>query len=68
VRFEPQPDAPTNGSTLDEATGMKPPRPKTDARPQEMGPQDQQPEDYTSRLLKAKKRVWDERKKDDNGQ
>jgi hypothetical protein len=68
VRFEPQPDAPTNGSTLDEATGMKPPRPKSDARPQEMGPQDQQPEDYTSRLLKAKKRVWDERKKDDNGQ
>ena len=32
---------------------------------QQISPQAEQPEDYTSRLLKAKKRVWEERPKND---
>ncbi|MEX2140003.1 MAG: VWA domain-containing protein [Pirellulales bacterium] len=67
VRFEPAPDAPTDGAALDDAAGLSTARPKSEARPQQIAPQAEQPEDYTSRLLKAKKRVWDERKNDDNG-
>jgi uncharacterized membrane protein len=66
VRFEPQADAPTNGSALDEASAPPPVQRKPDGRPQQMAPQGEQPEDYTSRLLKAKKRVWDERQKEND--
>jgi uncharacterized membrane protein/Mg-chelatase subunit ChlD len=64
VRFEPAPDAPASGSAVEEAMGgPTAPRPTAPAPsgPQ-ITPQQPQENDYTSRLLKAKKRVWDERK------
>jgi uncharacterized membrane protein/Mg-chelatase subunit ChlD len=65
VRFDPQPDAPTDGKALDEAAGTATARPKSAPPSQQIAPQAEQQDDYTSRLLKAKKRVWDERKPDD---
>jgi uncharacterized membrane protein/Mg-chelatase subunit ChlD len=65
VRFEPTPDAPTDGKALEETTGAPSPRLKPASSSQQLGPQDAEQEDYTSRLLKAKKRVWDDRKQID---
>jgi hypothetical protein len=67
VRFEPKPDAPAPSaaaSALDEAASQPATRkPATPA--QKLAPQVEQQEDYTSRLLKAKKRVWEERPKNE---
>jgi uncharacterized membrane protein/Mg-chelatase subunit ChlD len=64
VRFEPRPDTATatTSTALDEAANQPTPR-KPAAPTQQIAPQAEQPEDYTSRLLKAKKRVWEERPK-----
>jgi hypothetical protein len=64
VRFEPERDAPASSSELDEGTAPKE-RTKPKAPTEPIAPQAAEPEDYTGRLLKAKKRVWDERKTDD---
>ena len=64
TRFEPTPDAPAAAPSIEEQlpapkpSESKPP-PKTDLGPEK------EAESYTSRLLKAKKKVWDERKKDE---
>ena len=65
VRFEPTPDAPTDGKAIEETTAAPSPRPKPASPSQLLGPQAAEQEDYTSRLLKAKKRVWDDRKQND---
>ena len=63
TRFEPAPDAPATAAALEEqlpnlpAAGPKQPT-KADMAPEK------EPESYTSRLLKAKQKVWEERKKD----
>jgi hypothetical protein len=67
VRFEPTPDAPADSKVLEETTAEPSPRPKSAAPSQPFGPQTAEQEDYTSRLLKAKKRVWDDRPKNDDG-
>ena len=65
ARFEPQPDAPVDTSALDEtttgATKAKPPVRATPA--QTLSPAEREEESYTSRLLKAKKQVWQDREK-----
>jgi hypothetical protein len=66
VRFEPRPDAPSApaaSSVLDEAAGERAPPRRPSAPGHELSSQAEEPEDYTSRLLKAKKRVWEERPK-----
>ena len=68
VRFEPTPDAPMETKAFEETTQSPSPRPKPAAPSQQIGPQSAEQEDYTSRLLKAKKRVWDDRPKKDDGQ
>jgi uncharacterized membrane protein len=63
ARFEPEPDAPPPPNTGDGLSGPqpdappppKPPGPPTAPKPEE--------ESYTARLLKAKKKMWDERNK-----
>jgi Mg-chelatase subunit ChlD/uncharacterized membrane protein len=67
VRFEPEPDAPAAGAALDEAAAPSAQRPKADASKESIAPAAEEQEDYTSRLLKAKKKVWDERDKKDEG-
>ncbi len=66
ARFEPQPDAEVSGALEDELRG-KPAAPAGPAAKKppssQLAPQEEE-ESYTSRLLKAKKKVWDERKKD----
>jgi hypothetical protein len=65
TRFEPSPDAPVAPASLEEqlkpppAAGESKPKPKADLSPEK------EAETYTSRLLKAKQKVWDERRKDD---
>jgi uncharacterized membrane protein len=65
ARFEPTPDAPVDAkSALDETAGPAAPppaptKPTTPLAPEEEG------DDYTSRLLKAKKKVWEDKDKKD---
>jgi len=66
-RFEPMPDAPLGESTgpsiLDEPTGTaEAARLKPVMRPQVSPDAPKEQETYTSRLLKAKQKVWDEKK------
>ena len=60
ARFEPTPDQPADLSTLQEQ-GSAVPLPKPD-RPQDAPPAQAADDSYTERLLKAKKKMWDERK------
>jgi len=63
-RFEPTPDAPAavGSSVLDEAAGSEAPRTiKPADRPQVAPLEEKKQETYTSRLLKAKKKVWEEK-------
>jgi uncharacterized membrane protein len=66
ARFEPEaePTAPTTGAVTEELGAKPPPAAKPTPPAQSLGPQQKEEDDYTSRLLKAKKRVWDERNKD----
>jgi hypothetical protein len=66
ARFEPAPDAPPP-ETLGEQAGLPtappaPPKPKPATGP--MAPDQKEEESYTNRLLKAKKKVWEERNKE----
>jgi uncharacterized membrane protein len=66
TRFEPTPDAPDSTEALSEplpgpAAAEPQPKPKADLAPEK------EAESYTSRLLKAKQKVWDERKDDKQG-
>ena len=67
-RFEPSPDAPaleTPGpSILDEPGGITHPRSKPATQPKFAAEKPQEHETYTSRLLKAKHKVWEEKKSD----
>jgi uncharacterized membrane protein len=63
-RFEPTPDTPASSPfVLDDMAGSESPRTVRPAdRPQVTPQHEKQQETYTSRLLKAKKKVWDEKK------
>ena len=63
ARFEPEPDAPSPSVPLEQqlASPTEPPPPGKDKPATGLAPEQEQ-ESYTSRLLKAKKQVWDERK------
>ncbi len=64
TRFEPTPDAPAAAPSIEEQLQTpKPSEPKPQPKA-DLGPE-KEAESYTSRLLKAKKKVWDERKKDE---
>jgi hypothetical protein len=64
TRFEPTPDAPVDTGVLDQEIASAPPGRAASAKPagESLRPE-QQEESYTERLLKAKKKVWDERGK-----
>jgi uncharacterized membrane protein len=66
TRFEAPSTAPVDAQVLDEAAGgHAPARPGPAAAAPPMTPEQKAEEEtYTSRLLKAKKRVWEERKKE----
>jgi hypothetical protein len=67
-RFEPAPDEAVSGtagpSVLDEQAGQAtgPSRPRQVTQMQVTPDKPQEQETYTSRLLKAKQKVWDEKK------
>jgi len=64
ARFEPTPDAPPPESLAEQTampTSPLPPKPKTAEG--SLTPEQKDEESYTSRLLKAKKKVWDKREK-----
>lgn len=67
ARFEPTPDAPSPAE--DNLTAQPPVTGRPPAQPGGLAPGQEQPEDetYTSRLLKAKRKLWDQqnRPKDD---
>ena len=64
ARFEPPPEATAAAATLEELHGptapSKPKPPQPSIAPEK--PSDE--ESYTERLLKAKKKVWEEKKKE----
>ena len=65
ARFEPLSDAPTSASAVEEELSSKPAaetKPTTGARSSGLTPEQEQ-ETYTDRLLKAKKKVWENRDK-----
>ncbi len=67
TRFEPQPDATAGTNTLDEelkGTGPVGDKPRGAAPSSTMQPQKEE-ESYTDRLLKAKKKVWEDRGKNE---
>ncbi len=59
TRFEPSPDAEADTRVLDAAALPSAP-PKTESG-QPLGPDTAEPEDYTARLLRAKKQAWKDR-------
>jgi hypothetical protein len=64
ARFEPPPEAPAGGATIEELRG-----PAVSSKPKPSQPSiasEKQPEEesYTERLLRAKKKVWEEKGKD----
>jgi hypothetical protein len=64
ARFEPQPDAPPpDSAAAAELTGAPPADGTAPAKPPTppVKPEQKEDDSYTSRLLKAKKKVWDER-------
>ena len=66
ARFEPVPDAPAAESIAQQTampTTAPPPKPKPAAG--QVTPDQKEEDSYTSRLLKAKQKVWEERKKDE---
>lgn len=62
ARFEPSSEAPASGAVQEELSGA-PPAQQASAKPakQDIAPEKKEEEGYTARLLKAKKKVWDER-------
>ena len=64
ARFEPEAEAPAGADALEEATAGKPPPKRSEPNSESLTPE-QEEESYTSRLLKAKKKVWEDRKKSD---
>lgn len=75
TRFQAPPEPATPPKPVDEPllTGEAAPKPERPARPEAtrpgMGtePRSAQPESYTDRLLKAKKKVWEDQQKKDKG-
>ena len=63
TRFEPTPDAPAAAPSIEEQLQTPPPGEPKPAPKSDLGPE-KEAESYTSRLLKAKQKVWEERKKD----
>ncbi len=62
TRFEPTPEAPVDPTVLEEASSAAPPRPKKAApKAGDLAAEAEQDDDYTSRLLQAKKKVWRDR-------
>ncbi len=62
TRFEPTPDAAASSAVLEEQLPKPTAAPKPPSKA-DLGPE-KEAESYTSRLLKAKQKVWEERKKD----
>jgi Mg-chelatase subunit ChlD len=63
TRFESSPQQPTGEPAADLGAAAAPPPKPT--QPQSLAPQaEKEPESYTSRLLKAKQKVWEDRDKD----
>jgi hypothetical protein len=63
VRFEmPQPDKPADLTVLEEPSSIKPKESKPSSAPDISQKSEQ--ESYTERLLKAKKKVWEDRDKE----
>jgi hypothetical protein len=67
TRFEPIPDAPVNPNAMKEDAASAPPRETPAAASGSLAPEKEKTEEsYTSRLLKAKQKVWEERKQDES--
>jgi hypothetical protein len=69
ARFEPVPDAPPAAPNEPLLTGSaEPPRPVQSAKPAAPGlapdAKKEEPESYTSRLMRAKQKVWEDREKE----
>ncbi len=62
ARFEPEDETPAGADALEEATAGKPPPKRSEPNLESLTPE-QEEESYTARLLKAKKKVWEDRKK-----
>jgi hypothetical protein len=61
ARFEAPPEAATKLEEIEEPISPKAPKPATPS----LAGEEKEDESYTERLLRAKKKAWDERKKDD---
>ena len=67
IHVEPIPDAPVNPDALKQDATSAPPRETPTAGSGSLAPEKEKTEEsYTSRLLKAKQKVWEERKQDEN--
>jgi uncharacterized membrane protein len=62
TRFEVTPEAPVDLGVLDEGLGTGGPAPQPKPATPSITPEKKEEETYTERLLKAKKKVWEERK------
>jgi Mg-chelatase subunit ChlD len=64
TRYEPRPDEPVEAADIDQQLDLaKPTRQEPTKKTETLTPQGEQ-ETYTDRLLKAKRKVWEERNKD----
>jgi hypothetical protein len=63
ARFEPTPDAPVDTSVIEAEMAAPSTQPKPPEAPKKGLGAEQEEESYTSRLLKAKKRVWEDKDK-----
>jgi hypothetical protein len=64
ARFEPPPEAPAGQATIDELRGPAVPSKPKPSQPSIAPEKQPEEESYTERLLRAKKKVWEEKKKD----
>jgi hypothetical protein len=64
ARFEPAPDAPVESISAQTAMPTEAPQARPRPTPTQITPGQKEEEGYTSRLLKAKQKVWEERKKE----
>ena len=62
ARFEPTPETSRDTTVLDQPT-LSEPKPARPSQPSPTASKPKEEESYTSRLLKAKKKVWEERDK-----
>jgi anthranilate/para-aminobenzoate synthase component I len=63
ARFEPTPDAPVDTSVIEAEMAAPSTQPKPPEAPKKGLGAEQEEESYTSRLLKAKKKVWEDKDK-----